>query len=140
MEFDASLLVVMGIFWVTFFILRSFLFKPVLQLLEDREAETAAAHQAYQSALAENEEKLEAQRAEIAAARAEARTQRDEMRREVQALRQQTVSETQAAVDAKLEKARGELEEQVSAERAKLEERAGQLGQQMAAQVLRRVS
>ena len=42
-EFDASLLVIMGIFWVSFLILRNFLFKPVLALLEDREAETAAA-------------------------------------------------------------------------------------------------
>ena len=140
MAFDASLLVIMGIFWVTFVILRTFLFKPVLALLEDREAETAAAHQAYQAALAENEEKLEAQRAEIAAARAEARAQRDELRREVQTLRQQTVAETKSAVDAKLAQARSELDEQVASERSKLEERAGELAKQMAAQILRRAS
>ena len=53
MSFDASLLVIMAIFWVTYVILRVCFFKPMMALLETREGRVSSAQQIWDQAFAD---------------------------------------------------------------------------------------
>ena len=51
-SFNASLLVMMAIFWVMYLILRVFLFKPIMALLDDRRSRIETAQAALDGATA----------------------------------------------------------------------------------------
>ena len=63
MSFDASLLVIMAIFWVTYVILRVCFFKPMVALLEEREGRVSTAQQTWEQAFAETQKRLDEERA-----------------------------------------------------------------------------
>jgi len=126
-SFDASLLVMMGIFWVVYWILRVFFFTPVLDILEQRKSTVGAAQAIHDEVTAETERKLEAERARLTSARAEAMATREKERRAAQARRAETLNEVKNQVQATLSSAAEDLDRQVERERAGLESRAEEL-------------
>ncbi|REJ83893.1 MAG: hypothetical protein DWQ36_19345 [Acidobacteria bacterium] len=139
-QFDASMLVIMVIFWATYFVARRLIFLPVARLLEQRALEVDTAQKIYSAALAESEAELEQQKARLGDALSAARAQRDEMRKEAQAQRSAVVAEAKKAADGELAAARGELSSLVEEERRKLAELTESLAGRMADKLLRRAS
>ena len=139
-QFDASLLVIMVIFWATFFVARKLIFLPVSQLLEERARNVATAQETYSTALAKSEAELEEQKQKLAGALGEARTRRDELRKAAQEQRTELVRTAKAAADSELQKARGDLDEAVTQQRDALGQFVEKLADKMASTLLRRAS
>lgn len=137
MEFDVSLLVIMVTFGVSYLITRSFLFRPVLALLEEREGEMRSAQQIYDEARAETEAALEQERARFTELRQEASQRRDVQRREAQGERQELMDSAKRAAAERLAAAQAELESALESERSALRTRVEALARDMADKLIR---
>jgi F-type H+-transporting ATPase subunit b len=137
-SFDASLLVMMGIFWIVYFILRIFFFRPIMDLLEQRRTTVQTAQSIRDQVQADTEERIAAERARLNDARSQAMAAREEERRQAQTRRSEQLAEVKTQVQESLEQAAGELEQQVARARDTLEAQATELGDRMAAQMLGR--
>jgi F-type H+-transporting ATPase subunit b len=122
-SFDASLLVIMAIFWVTYLILRVCFFKPMVALLEEREGRVATAQQTWEQAFAETQKRLDEERGLLAETRRKAMNARAERRREAQEHRLATLAEVKKTVQQELTEASAAIDRQVSTERQALSER-----------------
>ena len=136
MSFDASILVIMGIFWITYLILRVFFFKPMVALLEEREGRVATAQELWDQAFAETQTRLEEERTLLSATRRKAMAARAERRREAQDRRLQTLTAVKKTVQQELAEAGAALETQVRAERQVLETRVRTLADQIVRRLL----
>jgi F-type H+-transporting ATPase subunit b len=135
-SFDASILVIMAIFWVTYFILRICFFKPMVALLDEREGRVTAAQQTWDQAFAETQKRIEEERAQLADTRRKAMNARAERRREAQDRRLETLAEVKKSVQNELAQASATLESQVSVERQTLAQRARGLADQIVERLL----
>lgn len=131
MNFDASLLVIMGLFWVTYFLLRHFLFRPLMAVLDARETEVESAQGEYDHVLEDTARQIEGQRSRLSASRQAARDRRDEMRRQAQETRRRLLEEAKRVAEIELERAGTELDEQVQSQRDLLETQTRGLADQM---------
>jgi F-type H+-transporting ATPase subunit b len=122
-SFDASLLVIMAIFWVTYVILRVCFFKPMVALLEQREGRVATAQQTWEQATAETQKRLDEERTLLAETRRKAMTARAERRREAQEQRTASLAEVKKTVQQELAEASAAIDRQVGVERQALAER-----------------
>jgi F-type H+-transporting ATPase subunit b len=122
-SFDASLLVIMAIFWVTYVILRVCFFKPMVALLEEREGRVATAQQTWEQATAETQKRLDEERALLAETRRRAMSARADRRREAQEQRLAALAEVKKTVQQELGEASAAIDRQVHAERQALAER-----------------
>jgi F-type H+-transporting ATPase subunit b len=123
-SFDASLLVIMAIFWVTYVILRVCFFKPMVALLEQREGRISTAQQTWDQAFAEAQKRLDEEKTLLAETRRQAMSARAERRREAQEHRLQTLAEVKRTVQGELAEASASIDRQAQAERATLAQRA----------------
>ncbi len=123
MSFDASLLVIMAIFWVTYVILRVCFFKPMVALLEEREGRVATAQQTWEQASAETQKRLDEERALLGETRRRAMNARAERRREAQEHRLATLAEVKKTVQTELAEASAAIDGQARVERQALSER-----------------
>jgi len=133
---DASLLVIMGIFWVTYWILRVFLFAPIQEILRERRETIDTARAEHEAAMEQADEKIDAERHRLTEARVEAAAKRDGFRKEAEASRQETLETTREETDRRLTEAQGELEGIVAREREVLEDKARALAGHMADKLL----
>jgi F-type H+-transporting ATPase subunit b len=122
-SFDASLLVIMAIFWVTYLILRVCFFKPMVALLEERESRVATAQQTWEQATVSTQKRLDEERALLAETRRKAMSARAERRREAQEHRIATLAEVKKTVQQELAEASAAIDRQVGVERQALSER-----------------
>lgn len=128
---DASMLVIMGIFWVTYVILRIFLFAPLQEILRERRETVETARAEHEASMAQAEAKIEAERGRLTEARVEGASKRDALRREAEERRQEVLAETRRRTEAKLTEAQQELSETVERERGRLEVQARRLAGRM---------
>jgi F0F1-type ATP synthase membrane subunit b/b' len=133
-----SLFLVMICFWVTFWLVHSFLIKPVDAVLDERrqkidgaEREWSSKHEDYLSAT----QRLEAEMEEAAR---QATAVRSEYRHKAQAERQARLEAAREAADDRLRLALDELERDVVAARHELRTQAEKLGRLFASQLLER--
>ena len=136
MSFDASLLVIMAIFWVTYVILRVCFFKPIMALLEQREGRIATAQQTWEQAFADTQKRLEEERTLLAETRRQAMNARAERRREAQQRRLETLAEVKKTVQRELGEASAAIEGQVAVERQALAERVRGIADQIVQRLL----
>ena len=135
MKFDASLLVVVAIFGVAYFLLKVFLFDRLLRILQARERRVEDARSLWQRATADVEAALTAERQRLIAARREATARREALRREALDLRATMLGEADAAAKRLLEQARAELD----GERAREEQALGGRAEGLAARISERL-
>jgi F-type H+-transporting ATPase subunit b len=135
-SFDASILVIMGIFWISYFVLRVFFFKPMMRVLEEREGSIASAQQAWDEAASATRKRLEDERTLLADTRRKAMAARAERRREAQDRRLQMLAEVKKNVQLELASASEALGKQVERERTVLDERARSLADQIVRRLL----
>ena len=133
---DASLLVIMGIFWITYLILKIFLFTPIQEILRERRETVETARAEHEAAMAETEAKIDAERGRLTDARVEAAAKRDALRKEAEEQRQQVLATTREATEKKLAEAQGELSETVDRERERLKAEARTLAGRMTDKLL----
>ena len=138
MSFNASLLVMMAIFWVTYLILRVFFFKPIMALLDERKSRIETAQAAFDGATRETDETVEQERARLSEARSQAMASRDKERREAQARRHEQLNQVKAEVQETLARAAADLEATVARERENLDQRATEIADRMAEKLLGR--
>ncbi|HEX2464481.1 MAG TPA: hypothetical protein VHR17_07630 [Thermoanaerobaculia bacterium] len=136
MSFDASILVIMAIFWVTYVILRVCFFKPMVALLEEREGRVSTAQETWEQAFAETQKKLDEERTLLAETRRRAMSARAERRREAQERRLATLAEVKKTVQAELGEASAAIDRQVRAERQTLSERVRTLADDIVQRLL----
>jgi F0F1-type ATP synthase membrane subunit b/b' len=136
MDFDASILVIMGIFWTMFLVLKWSFFGPVQELLRERGETIDTARAEHQAATAELDSRIEAERKKLNAIRAEAAARRDGLRKEGEDARRQMLEETSAATEERIAAATEELEATVARERETLETRAREIADQMTDRLL----
>ncbi len=140
MSFDASLLLMMGLFWITYLILRFSFFKPMMELLEERSSTLETAQSTWDAAVAEANEKIEQEKARLSEARSQAMSTREQERREAQARRSQQLAEAKDRVQQTLGEAARDLEKTVSEQRRSLETDARRLADDIAANLLGRTA
>ena len=136
MDFDASLLVIMAIFWATYFVVRFYLVRPIMRLLQERDSEIVTAQETFDRAQAEVEARIEDQREKLAEARAEAAAHRDRLRKEAQEAREKLVAEARQEADAELRQALAALDAETAEQRRSLEARAERLAADMTAKLM----
>jgi len=134
-KFDASLLVVVAIFGVAYFLLKVFLFDRLLRILQRRERRIGEAKDAWQRATAEVESALLDERQRLLAARREATARREALRREALDHRGTMLAEADAAAKRLLEQASAEL----ASERAREEQTLGGRAAALAARISERL-
>lgn len=140
MKFDASLLVIMAIFWIAYVILRFSFFKPLLGILEQREGRVQSARATYEQAVADTDAAVAAERTKLQAARSAVAAHRDELRRQAADRRQAVLAETRQATQAELAAAQEKLAGDVARERATLASRAEELARRIASTLLGRTA
>lgn len=140
LPFDRTMLAILAAFAVTYWAAKRFFFIPILDLLEEREREISSGEEAFQSARADVEAELEAQRVKMAEERGQARTERDAIRREALSAREEIVVETQRLAEEKLETARIALDEVLATEKGLLDAKANELADAMLEKILRKAS
>ena len=117
---DLSLVVVMAIFWATYWVLRLSVFKPIGGILEEREHRAHRSAEALRLALekereavAEIDRRLNETRREVLTSREAARAAANQKRQEIldraRSEAQRTVAEAQARIDASVASSREEL-------------------------------
>lgn len=140
MSFDASILVIMGIFWISYFILRVFFFLPMVRLLDEREARVSGAQQRWDQKFAETQKRLDDERSLLAETRRKAMQAREQRRREAQDRRLAILGEVKKRVQAELAEASATLAAQVGRERAVLDGRVRSLADQIVRRLLGNVA
>ena len=135
---DLSLVLIMLLFWVTFWLVQRFLVRPVGRVLAERrgridgaEKEWSSKHQDYLSATSRLERELED------AARAAGAIRADHRHRANQA-RQALLDEAHATADTRLEGALATLADEAEAARQELRRHAADLARLFAGQLLGR--
>ncbi len=136
MDFDASLLVIMAIFWATYVVVRFYLVRPIMRMLRERDSEIVTAQETFDRAQAEVEARVEAQREKLKEVRAEAAAHRDRMRKEAQQARETLVAEARQEADAELQQAIAALDAETAEQRRSLEARAERLAADMTAKLM----
>ena len=91
---DPSLLAILAIFLVNYFVVRTFFLKPINEVLESREQETKSAEKLYEDALARFNDATAQMETQLHGAKREAAQVRDRFRGEAAAYRQEVVDRT----------------------------------------------
>lgn len=133
---DASLLVIMGIFWILYWILRVFLFAPIQEILRERRETVDTARAEHDAAMQQTEDKIDAERHRLTEARVAAAAKRDALRKEAEASRQEALGQTREDTERRLADAQEELDGIVARERETLEGKARILADRMADKLL----
>jgi F-type H+-transporting ATPase subunit b len=96
---DYSLFVILAIFFLTYLVVRRFLFLPINRILVERESEQKAAEHLYESALARFAEATAAMESKLQEARREGSRLRDRFRSDAAAHRAEVLQRTNSQAD-----------------------------------------
>ena len=118
---DLSLLAVMALFWATFFVLRTFLFRPLGSILKERDEAAAQATQSLEAALVREREALQTIDQKMTEARRVALALHESIRAEAAAARQAALEEARDRARATIAAGDEKLSSEVAAARGELE-------------------
>ncbi len=135
---DLSLLAIMVIFIMNYFVVRKFFLRPINEVLEARETETRSAEKLYEDALARFSEATAQTEAQLHAAKREAAVVRERFRGEAAAYRQQLVEKTNVQAREVVADADQKLSGDVAAARAKIVSESDALARLAAERILGR--
>lgn len=135
---DLSLLAIMVIFIMNYFVVRKFFLRPINEVLEARETETRSAETLYEDALARFSEATAQTEAQLHSAKREAALVRERFRGEAGTYRQQLVEKTNAQAREVVAEADQKLSGDVAAARAKIVSESDALARLAAERILGR--
>jgi F-type H+-transporting ATPase subunit b len=135
---DGSFLFIFLSILCLIFILNRTLFKPINQVLDERERLGAGRLEEAKRLLAQHEVRLSGYEAQMQKARADAYQQLEAQRREAQAARAELVAQARAEVAGQVEGARQDIARQTESAKTKLEQDARAMAAAIASQLLQR--
>lgn len=135
---DLSLLAIMVIFIMNYFVVRKFFLRPINEVLEARDTETRSAEKLYEDALARFSEATAQTEAQLHAAKREAALVRERFRGEAATYRQQLVEKTNVQAREVVADADQKLSGDVAAARAKIVSESDALARLAAERILGR--
>ena len=138
LSIDGSFLFVFISVICLIFILNRTLFRPIKQVLEERERLGIGRSKEAKLMLGQVEERVRSYEAQIRTARATAYQQVEARRRELKARRQQLMAEAKKQAEAQIAAAREEVSRQAAAARAALEADARGLATSISSRILKR--
>lgn len=138
LSIDGSFLVVFISIFVLIFILNRTLFKPINQVLDERERLGAGRMSEAKQLLAQYDERLSKYEQQIQAARAEAYQFMEAQRREAQAARAEMIAEVKSETAAQIAVAREDISKQTETAKANLESEARAMAAVISTQILHR--
>ena len=135
---DLSLLAIMVIFIMNYFVVRKFFLQPINDVLEARETETKSAEKLYEDALARFNEATAQTEAQLHAAKKDAAQVREGYRGQAGAYRQELVDKTNTEARGVIAEADRKLSADVAAARAKIVSESDALARLAAERILGR--
>ena len=135
---DLSLLAIMVIFIMNYFVVRKFFLQPINEVLEARETETKSAEKLYEDALARFNEATAQTEAQLHAAKKDAAQVREGYRGQAGAYRQELVDKTNTEARGVVAEADRKLSADVAAARAKIVSESDALARLAAERILGR--
>jgi F0F1-type ATP synthase membrane subunit b/b' len=135
---DLSLVVVVALFWATYWVLRQSLFKPVGSILEEREKASASATEALAKALEGQKETLAGIDRRLTESRREAMIEKDAVRAAANARRQELLDAAREKARAAAADAQRGLDAEVATAREQLRGEAHSLATEIASRTLGR--
>lgn len=138
LSIDGSFLFIFFSILLLIYILNRTLFKPINQVLEERERLGAGRVGEARRMLGEYEERLKRYESRLREARSEAYQRLEAERREATLDRQQMIGEVKAETTARIDAAKQEIAEQASGAKQSLEKDARAMAATISSQILRR--
>ena len=138
LDVDATFFIYFGVFWLLFFMLRSFVFQPTMALFDEREKAIDGAKAEARKLEKTAEEKLEAFEGEMAKVRAEVGVERDKMRAEATTQERVELEKVRAETDKIVAEAEAEMAKQAAEIRAEIAKSSPVLARQIAEKLLGR--
>jgi len=138
LSIDGSFLFIFISILCLIFVLNATLFRPINQVLDERERLSGGRLTEAQQMLAQYEERLRRYEEQIRAARAESYQRLEAQRRQALAARQEMITQAKAEAAAQIAAAKQEIAAQASAARDQLEREARALAASISSQILQR--
>lgn len=138
LSIDGSFLVVFISIFVLIWILNRTLFKPINQVLDERERLGAGRMSEAKQLLAQYEERLNHYEQQLQAARGEAYQHMEAQRREAQAARQEILAQVKTETASQIAAAREDISKQVESAKQNLEGEARAMASVISSQILHR--
>lgn len=138
LSIDGSFLVVFFSIFLLIFILNRTLFKPINQVLDERERLGAGRMSEAKQLLAKYDERLSLYEQQVQATRAEAYKYMEEQRREAQGARQETIAQVKAETASQIAAVREEISKQAESAKQNLEGEARAMAATISSQILHR--
>ncbi|HSR49884.1 MAG TPA: hypothetical protein VLV83_03590 [Acidobacteriota bacterium] len=138
LEVDWTLIPAVGVFLLAVLTLNALLFKPLFQVMDERQAKTSGLKQSAQEILQRYEESFEEYESELGEARRRGYKQAEEARQEALKERSGKLSEARSRAEELRLKARQEIQKEVSASKQNLQSEVEALSEMIASRVLRK--
>lgn len=138
LDVDATLLIYVGVFFVLFFLLRSLVFRPTMELFDERERAIDGARVEARQLEGEAESKLASFEEQMAKMRAEATAERERLRAEGTRLERTLIEKVRAETDRMVRDAEKHMAEEAARVRADIAARTPVLAREIAAKLLGR--
>lgn len=138
LEPDISLLIVMAIFVINYFVVRRFFIKPIADVLDAREQESRNAEQLYEQSLARFNDEAAKMEEQLHVAKREAAQVRDRFRGEAAAHRSTVVEKTSTEAKAMVGEADAKLSSDVAVARERIVRESESLAHMAAERILGR--
>lgn len=138
LSLDGSFLFIFISIFVLIFILNATLFRPINQVLDERERLSGGRLAEARQMLAQYEERLQYYEAQTRAARAASYQLLEAQRRQALNARQEMLAQVKAETSAQIEAAKQEIADQVKVTRASLEQEARVLAMSISSNILQR--
>lgn len=135
---DYSLLVIMVIFWMTYFVVRRFFLQPINRIMVQRETEHRTAQQRYEESLARFNEATTAMETQVHEAKRQGSQLRDRFRTEAAAHRSALIEHTHKEAEQIVGTAEAKLKQDVADAREKIVRDADSLARLAAERILGR--
>jgi len=138
LDVDLTLLIYIGLFFVLFFILRAFVFRPIMALFDARERSIDGAKREARQLEKDAEAKLERFEEQMAKMRREAGAERDQMRVEASKRERALLEEVKAETEAMVADAEAKMAEEAARVRGEIAAQTPALARQIASKLLGR--
>ena len=135
---DISLLIVMAIFVINYFVVRRFFIKPIADVLDAREQESRTAEQLYEQSLARFNDEAAKMEEQLHVAKREAAQVRDRFRGEAATYRSGVVEKTSTEAKAMVGEADAKLSSDVAVARERIVRESESLAHMAAERILGR--
>ena len=137
-DLDGSFFVQLGIFFVAFLILRSLVFKPVMQLFDERDAAMSGSKELAEKMSGEADATRESFEAQLRTVRQKANEERDKKRAEAQQLARDLTSKARQHNTSQLTAAKARLDMEARDARAKADAEVPELARKIGEKLLGR--